>query len=163
MNHRTLLMLSTALAAAVTLSACKRDQEQSVMSQPDPAPAPMTPAEPAPAAATASVASVDLGNAVGTDNRVTAPTTTFAPGDTIYAAVTTRTGDPNASVPARLAARWTYQDGQVVHEEGQDLTLAGDGVTTFQISKPDGWPSGRYKVEISLDGNVVSTSDFEVK
>ncbi len=66
-------------------------------------------------------------------------------------------------MPARLAARWTYQDGQVVHEEGQDLTLAGDGVTTFQISKPDGFPAGRYRVEISLDGAVVETREFEVR
>ena len=43
------------------------------------------------------------------------------------------------------------------------LTFAGDGVTDCQISKPDGWPTGKYKVEIMLDGNVVQTREFEVR
>ena len=158
---RLLYPLSAALAAALVLSACKK---------PEPAPAPAPPAtapEPtpitAPAAATASVTAVDLGNSVGADNRVAAPATTFAPRDTIYAAVTTRTSDAAATVPGKLGAKWTYQDGQTVHEDSRDLNLTGDGVTAFQISKPDGFPAGRYKVEISLDGSVVQSKEFEVK
>ena len=153
--------LSAALATALVLSACKKPE-------PTPAPAPTTtapePMTPAPAAAsTASVTAVDLGNSVGADNRVAAPATTFAPRDTIYASVTTRTSDSMAAVPGKLGARWTFQDGQTVHEESRDATLTGDGVTAFQISKPDGLPVGRYKVEISLDGAVVQSKDFEVK
>ena len=158
---RLLYPLSAALAAALVLSACKK---------PEPAPAPAPPAtapEPtpitAPAAASASVTAVDLGNSVGADNRVAAPATTFAPRDTIYAAVTTRTSDAAATVPGKLGAKWTYQDGQTVHEDSRDLNLTGDGVTAFQISKPDGFPAGRYKVEVSLDGTVVQSKDFEVK
>ena len=158
---RLLYPLSAALAAALVLSACKK---------PEPAPAPVPPAtapEPtpitAPAAATASVTALDLGNSVGADNRVAAPATTFAPRDTIYAAVTTRTSDAAATVPGKLGAKWTYQDGQTVHEDSRDLNLTGDGVTAFQISKPDGFPAGRYKVEVSLDGTVVQSKDFEVK
>ncbi len=99
--------------------------------------------------------------------RVTAPMSTFAPKDTIYAAVSTGTSDPAASVAGKLGANWIYMnaDGSVmpVHEESKDLTFAGDGVTNFQISKPDGWPVGKYKVEITLDGTVVQTREFEVK
>jgi hypothetical protein len=158
---RMLYPLSAALAAALVLSACKKP-EPATPPAPAAAPAP-TPMTPAPAAATASVTSIDLGNAIGADNRVTAPATTFAPRDTIHAAVATRTSDPMASVPGKLSAKWTYQDGQTVHEDSRDLNLAGDGVTTFQISKPDGLPAGRYKVEIALDGTVVQSKDFEVK
>ena len=119
---------------------------------------------PAPMAAIASVNNVDLGNAVGADMRVTAPLATFAPKDTIYAAVSTGTSDPAASVAGKLGAKWTHVDSnQTVHEESRDLTFAGDGVTDFQISKPDGWPTGKYKVEIMLDGAVVQTREFEVK
>ena len=103
------------------------------------------------------------GHSVGADNRVAAPATTFAPRDTIYASVTTRTSDAAATVPGRLSARWTFQDGQTVHEDSRDLNLTGDGVTAFQISKPDGFPPGRYKVEISLDGSVVQSKEFEVR
>ncbi|HET6395770.1 MAG TPA: hypothetical protein VFF91_02905 [Pseudoxanthomonas sp.] len=172
-RHRILHPLSVALLAALALAACKRDNTDTAATPAtDPAPpAPMTaptaPATPdtAPAATTAaaSVASVELGTAVGADNRVTAASTAFSPRDTIYASVTTRTSDPAASVPGRLTARWTYQDGQTVHEESRDLTLAGDGTTSFQISKPDGLPAGRYKVEIALDGTVVQSRDFEVR
>lgn len=152
-----------ALLGSVALVGCKKKEE--------PAPLPPVASEPAtmpttaPAmAAMAMVNSVDLGNAVGADMRVSAPMTTFAPKDTIYAAVSTGTSDPAASVASKLGAKWTHVDSnQTVHEESKDLALAGDGVTDFQISKPDGWPTGKYKVEIMLDGAVVQTREFDVK
>ena len=158
--------LHTALLAAIlvstALAGCKKKEEPAVM-QPvatDTAPMPA----PAPMAATAMVNSVDLGSAVGADMRVTAPMSVFAPKDTIYAAVSTGTSDPAASVAGKLGATWTHVDSnQVVHQESKDLTLAGDGVTNFQISKPDGWPAGKYKLEVMLDGAVVQTREFEVK
>jgi len=161
-RNRLLYPLSAALATALVLSACKKPEPvpPPAPAVTEPAPAPMAPP---PMAAAASVTSVDLGNSVGTDNRVTAPATTFAPKDTIFAAVATRTSDAAATVPGKLSAKWTFQDGQTVHEESRDANLTGDGVTTFQISKPDGLPTGRYKVEISLDGSVVQSKDFEVK
>lgn len=158
--HMTML---AAMIGSAALVGCKKKEEPAPM----PPAAETTPAPmPAPTAmaATASVHSVDLGNAVGADRRITAPMSTFAPKDTIYAAVSTGTSDPAASVAGKLGAKWTHiGSNQVVHEESKDLTLAGDGVTDFQISKPDGWPAGTYKLEVSLDGNVVQTREFEVK
>jgi hypothetical protein len=154
---RTLLI---AALGSVALVGCKKEQAPAPAPAAEQAPAPMAEA-PAP---TVSVLAVTLGNAAGPDNKIANPTTTFAPNDTIYAAVDTRTSDPAANVPGTLTAKWSHVDSsQIVHEESKALDFSGDGTTTFQISKPDGWPSGRYKVEISLDGNVVSTSDFEVK
>ena len=96
--------------------------------------------------------------------RVTAPMSSFAPKDTIYAAVSTASSDPAASVPGKLGAKWTHVDSsQTVHEETRDINFTGSGVTDFQISKPDGWPTGKYKVEVSLDGTVVQTREFDVK
>jgi hypothetical protein len=43
------------------------------------------------------------------------------------------------------------------------VNFTGNGVTDFQISKPDGWPTGKYKVEVSLDGAAVQSREFEVK
>ena len=78
--------------------------------------------------------------------------------------MSTGTSDPAGSVAGKLGAKWTHIDSnQTVHEESKDLTFAGDGVTDFQINKPDGWPTGKYKVEIMLDGAVVQTREFEVK
>ena len=160
MNRNTLLFpLSAALAATLALSACKKPAPPA----PPPAPAATAPVPMEAAAATASVVSVDLGNSIGADNHVAAPATTFAPNDTVYASVATRTSDAAASVTGQLAARWTYQDGQTVHEESHDLNFTGDGASAFQISLPGGLPAGQYKVEISLDGVVVQSKDFEVK
>ena len=160
---RLLSPLTAALAAALVLSACKKPEPAPppAPASTAPEPAPITPA--APAAATATVTALDLGNSVGADNRVAAPASTFAPKDTIYASVATRTSDAAATVPGKLGAKWSFQDGQTVHEESRDLNLTGDGTTAFQISKPDGFPAGRYKVEISLDGAVVQSKEFEVK
>ena len=161
-TNRLHMALLAAMIGSAALVGCKKKEEPAPLPPVATEPAPTTPA-PAPMAATASVTAVDLGNAVGADMRVTAPMSSFAPKDTIYASVTTRTSDAMATVPGKLAARWTFQDGQVVHEESRDLSLTGDGTTAFQVSKPDGFPVGRYKVEISLDGSVVQSKEFEVK
>ena len=162
LNRLHMAVLAAMLGSAALVGCKKKEEPAPLPPAAETTPAPMP--APAPMAATASVNNVDLGNAVGADMRVTAPMSTFAPKDTIYAAVTTGTSDPAASVAGKLGAKWTHIDSnQTVHEESRDLTFAGDGVTDFQISKPDGWPTGKYKVEIMLDGAVVQTREFEVK
>ena len=50
-----------------------------------------------------------------------------------------------------------------MNESSETIAPTGAATTAFHISKPDGWPTGNYKVEISLDGKVVATKDFSVK
>ncbi len=156
-RNRISLAIAAALVATVALAGCKKKDEMATTMPPattEPAPAPV---EPAPAPMPASVVSVDLGTAVGADNKVTAPSATFAAKDTIHASVAT-----DGSAGGKLNAKWTYQDGQTVDSQDKDVA-AGPQVTDFSISKPDGWPTGKYKVEVSLDGAVVQSRDFEVK
>jgi len=162
--ERTLSLLALGLAGALTLAACNKSPENApapATTPPPPAPAATTPppATTAPAQQGVSVTSVDLGTAVGADQKVTSPSTTFSPKDTIYAAVSTTGSASNAT----LGAKWTYQDGQTVNDSSQTIAPTGPAVTTFHIYKPDGWPAGNYKVEITLDGNAVSSKDFSVK
>ena len=162
-TNRLHMALLAAMIGSAALVGCKKKEEPAPLPPVATEPAPTTPA-PAQMAATASVTAVDLGNAVGADMRVTAPMSSFAPKDTIYAAVSTASSDPAASVPGKLGAKWTHVDSsQTVHEETRDINFTGSGVTDFQISKPDGWPTGKYKVEVSLDGTVVQTREFDVK
>ena len=109
----------------------------------------------------ATVISVDLGTAVGADNKVASAMSTFGARDTIYAAVTTDGSANNA----KLAAKWTFAGAtpMTVNEESKILNTAGPATTEFHISKPDGFPVGKYRVEITLDGAVVQSRDFEVK
>ena len=160
-NVRNPLILAAAIAGALALSACGKKEEQAAAPPPvaTPAPPPVTTPPPPPAPAPVAVASVDLGSAIGPDQKVTTATTTFTPKDTIYAAVSTTGTAPNAV----LAAKWTYQDGQTVNESNQTIAPNGPAVTSFHISKPDGWPAGNYKVEISLDGQSVASKDFSVQ
>jgi hypothetical protein len=163
-TNRLHLAMLAVLIGTTAMVGCKKKEEPAPMPPAASEPATTTPAPMPAATATASVTGVDLGNAVGADMRVAAPMGTFSPKDTIHASVLTATSDPAASVAGKLGAKWTHVDSnQTVHEESKDLTFAGDGVTDFQISKPDGWPTGKYKVEVMLDGNVVQTREFEVR
>ena len=165
------LILAASLAAMLALSACGKKEEAAA-----PAPSTTTPpaaaTAPAPAPATTAamgmpasdmpvavtVGSVELGSTVDANHKVLASGTSFAPKDTIYASV-----DTGGSGTATLAAKWTYQDGQTVHEDSKTLDAKGPETTAFMISKPGGFPAGNYKVEISLNGNQVASKDFSVK
>jgi uncharacterized protein (UPF0333 family) len=158
------LILAVSLAAALALSACGKTDESN--SQMPPATPASTPAPAATAAAamggTAATAvtfgTVELGSTVGADNKVVASSASFAPKDTIYASV-----DTSGSGHATLAAKWSYQDGQVVHEDSKTLDAMGPQTTAFMISKPDGLQPGNYKVDITMDGKSVASKDFSVK
>lgn len=78
-----------------------------------------------------------------------APTTSFSTKDTIFASVVT---EGAGAAPAEMGAKWTFQDGQVVNETKRAIAASAVAVTEFSIQKPNGWPPGEYKVEISLDG-----------
>ena len=36
-------------------------------------------------------------------------------------------------------------------------------MTEFHISKPNGWPAGKYKIEVFLNDQPASAKTFEVK
>jgi len=105
-----------------------------------------------------TVSDVDLGRSLNPDRSIDDDTTSFKPSDTIYASVETDGTAPDAT----LTARWTYQDGQTVNESSQPVPAKDDARTEFHIAKPDGWPTGKYKVDILLNGNKADTKDFEV-
>ena len=157
MRYSRLSFFLLGLCLAFIFAACGK-------SEPPPtpqatAPPPATPTTPPPAAPAVTVTTVELGNQIGADKRVTQQTTSFAPKDTIYATVVTDGSAPSAT----LTAKWTYQDGQVVDESTQTIAPTGPAATEFHISKPDGWPAGTYKVEVSLNGRSTGTKEFEVK
>lgn len=170
MTRQPLILLAS-LTAVLALSACGKNNESTA-----PAPSATPPAAataPAPAAPASSstapmamnnapagvtFSSVELGSTVDANNKILASGTSFAPKDSIYASI-----DTSGSGNATLAVKWTYQDGQVVHEDSKTLNATGPETTAFMISKPGGFPAGNYKVDISLNGNQVASKDFSVK
>lgn len=123
----------------------------------------MATATPPMPAAAAVVSTIELGRQLGPNNRVTDATTVFAPRDTVYLVVVT----DNTTPTSNLTARWTFEGGQVVDSTSQPVARSDaadtQAVTEFHISKPDGWPVGRYTVDILLDGASVGTREFEVR
>ena len=111
------------------------------------------------ATAQASISEVQVGRRLSADKRVAEATTKFSPRDTIYAVAITQGSSPNATV----TARWTYEDGgQVVKEDSRPIAANGTEATEFHISKPSGWPKGKYRVTLTFAGSTES-KDFEVK
>jgi hypothetical protein len=156
-----------AVGLVLAISACKKKEEAPMVEAPTPAPMVEPAAAPppppvlttAPVPAEIMVSAVALGSAIGTDNKVTEAKTVFGIKDQIYVAVDTK----NAASNAELKAKWTFEDGQVVNENTINFAPQADTTSNFKITNPKEWPVGKYKVEITLNGKVSQTVDFEVK
>jgi hypothetical protein len=109
-------------------------------------------------AAGVSVTGIDVGRTLAADKSIGDVTDSFRPGDTIYASVKTE-----GAGTATLTATWTYQEGQKVNESSQTIAPTGPARTEFHISRPDGWPPGRYRLDVTLNGNPGGTKQFDVK
>ena len=105
------------------------------------------------------VSQIDMGRSLNADKTINDNTDSFKPNDAIYASIVTE----GSAATAALKARWTYHDGQVVNESTQTIAPTGDARTEFHISKPDGWPTGKYKLEVFLNGSSAATRDFDVE
>jgi hypothetical protein len=105
------------------------------------------------------VTDVSIGRALGGDKSISDSTDKFRANDTIYASVTTDGSAPSAT----LRAKWTFEDGQTVDESTQRIAPSSSARTEFHISKPNGWPAGKYKVEVFLNDQSAGTKNFEVQ
>jgi hypothetical protein len=151
-SPRRLILVLALSSAAAGLAGCKRSAPEAPKDAGGSASAAAEPAAPF------AVSSIELGKGLGPDKRVATPTSKFGPRDTIYAAVSTTGSAPSVV----LAARWTYQDGQVVKTDSQTIAPQGPATTEFHISKPSAWPAGKYKVEITANGQSAGSEEFEV-
>ena len=105
------------------------------------------------------VTDVTLGRSVGGDKAITDSTDTFRPNDTIYASVATE----GSAQSATLRAKWSFEDGQLVDESTRTIAPNNKERTEFHISKPDGWPAGKYKVEVFVNDRSAQTKSFDVR
>jgi hypothetical protein len=150
-NHVT-AVLSLCFVLALATTACQKSQTQTSDNTSTGTATEQT-------ASNVQVERVDLGKHVGNDNQVTDHSDAFAPNETIYASVVTQGSAPTAE----LKTRWTYQDGQVVDEVSRTIAPQGGAATEFHVSKPDGLPVGKYRVEVFLNGAPAASKEFEVK
>ena len=105
------------------------------------------------------VTDVSLGRSIGSDKAISDRTVNFRPEDTIYASIATE----GTAVSGTLRAKWSFEDGQTVDESTRTLVPTGPERTEFHISKPGGWPAGKYRVEVFLNDQPAIAKSFEVK
>lgn len=151
--------LTTVVAAALVLSAagCKKGEQAAARTDTAMSQATGTVERPA----TLKVTDVELGRSMRGDTAIGDETTEFKPNETIHAVVK----HEGAATGAQVTARWTYQDGQVVDERTETISPTGAQTeyTHFMISKPSGWPKGKYTLHVLVNGQEVEKTDFEVK
>ncbi len=106
------------------------------------------------------VSDIQVGKAIGSDKKIGNQTTDFGVRDTMYVAVVTN----GAAKDAKLTAKWTYNGKQVVKQDTQTISpTGGESVTEFHVDKKTAWPTGKYTVEVLLNGVSAGTKDLEVK
>ena len=156
--NRISYALIIALAGTVALAGCKKKEEAVVAPAPvvtEPAAAPMEPT-PAPVSAT----SVTVGNAAGTDRSVAA-VSTFGTQDKIIVSVKT---DATTAANAAIDAKLTFQDGQVAGQQAATVVAEDAGTTNVTFSNTNPWPVGKYKVDVTVNGQPAGmTQEIEVK
>ncbi|PPU09737.1 hypothetical protein [Xanthomonas arboricola] len=164
--------LAIALAGVLALSGCNKKVDDDSVSK-DPTAGAATEAMPGPAgtppasdqagqssatgaastdsAASAgsavTVSSVVVGTQAAADKSVT-PSASIGNKNTIIVSIKTD-GSAN-NVP--VAAKMTYQDGQVAGEQIATLNTTGAETTNLSFTKPDGWPVGTYTVQAMVNG-----------
>ncbi|MGE8220515.1 MAG: hypothetical protein ACN6OU_12275 [Stenotrophomonas acidaminiphila] len=154
-------VLMITLAGTLAVAGCKKKEETAPPPmESTPAPAPMSEPAPPPAAAPAvSVTSVTVGTTAAADKSV-APVAMIGGKDKIIVSVKT----DGAATNATLGVKLTYQDGQVAGEQTATLTATGAETTNVEFSKASAWPAGKYRADVTLDGQPAGTTqEFEVK
>ncbi|HSJ16061.1 MAG TPA: hypothetical protein VK939_16755 [Longimicrobiales bacterium] len=154
MNRSHRWALAASLALAVSMPGCARDADDEVDLSAD-----------ADTLAEAvrdefRVTDVELGRAMQGDSAISDATDDFRANDTIHALVR----HEGRATGTRITARWTFEDGQIVDERTETVTARGTGreYTHFMITKPDGWPAGKYTLHVLVNDREVETEEFEV-
>ncbi|MGZ3484909.1 MAG: hypothetical protein ACXU96_15060 [Gemmatimonadaceae bacterium] len=148
--------LTSALLMLGALAACNKKSDTTVT---DTTAVGTTTATVAVDTAPLRVSDIQVGKAVGSDNKIGDQTTSFGVRDTMYVAVIT----DGAAKDAKVAVNWTF-NGKPVSQDSQTISpTGGTTATEFHILKKTPWPKGKYTVDVSLNGVSAGTKDLEVK
>lgn len=108
----------------------------------------------------ASIVRVGLSNQGNPESGVIgAETAKFKPTDTVYASIETNAKQGGYT----LYAKWVAVDGSVLSEYGTRVADGGMQRTVVSLSKPDGWTSGDYKIELAINSQQGRNVGFQVQ
>jgi hypothetical protein len=83
--------------------------------------------------------------------------TTFSPNGAFNCSVKVS----NLRTGSTLTSRWYYGE-QFIEEIDYRIQAGGHGCVGFELTSPNPWPRGGYRVEVYLDGELERTAMFAV-
>ena len=103
------------------------------------------------------VESLQLGRSLNTDNSVSGHTTRFKPDETVYLALLSE--QPGSGT---VTVRWVL-NGQRVSEATRDVSYTREAATEFHLQNSGGFPPGRYRVDVLINGQPAGSREFTVE
>lgn len=150
MTRSMLLLMIVALTATVAIVGCgKKEEPKPVVQEAPPSPPPSP-----------SIADVVLAKGFDASWNAVEPTTAFKPKDRINAVVRTANGAPGNTVTATW---WYLKTNQVVKSDTIALVQAGTNHTQFFIERAKAWPTGEYRLDVTLNGSAPRSTTFQVQ
>src|SRR5262245_40971283 len=108
---------------------------------------------------TVAVTSVDLLRAGTGDQLLGKRSADFGPTDTVLAVLHTR----GRARDVALTVRWTAEDGALINETTELVSLSGADDAEFRLAPAGGWPKGTLRAQALVNGTVQSTATFRVR
>lgn len=87
------------------------------------------------------------------------PRTRFAPTDSVFAEITSN----GTASEYTIYAKWIDTEGNVLTDYGIRINEPGPKRTVISLSKPDGWSTGRNRIELAVNGKTLRTITFDVQ
>ena len=103
--------------------------------------------------------SVDLGRSLDADKSIKDATTSFKPQDTVCASIKV-SGSANSGL---VRALWTDQQGKIVQDDTRLVTPSRSDTLALQVTPPNGWTGGQYRLDVYLDDRLAATRTFTVE
>jgi hypothetical protein len=104
-----------------------------------------------------SVDDIVLTTALDTDYCPVDELTTFSPNRPFYCSVRVTNLQPGST----LSSRW-YSGELFLEEISYRVQEGGHGCVGFELTSPNPWPRGGYRIEIYLDGHLERMATFAV-
>lgn len=140
------VLLAAVFGAALALGACSKQDDVASTASPG-----------------AAVKSIELGTVADQGTRqITMPGSTFAPGDTIYASVTTA-GPGVDGDEVKMDADWIGPAGQVVLHSSHKGVAGASRSDLLSATEPGGFAPGNYRLDIKLNDATAATKEFAVQ
>jgi hypothetical protein len=105
-----------------------------------------------------SIDDIVLTTALDSDYCPVDEVTTFPQNSPFYCSVTVS----NLRIGSMVTSRWYFGE-QSIEEISYEVQAGGSGCVGFELTSPNPWPRGGYRVEVYLNANLERAATFAVR